>query len=174
MAHVRIADIEMAAKEYGEAVQALRTLHDGMNDAISKAKSLFIEQVKTAAQQAGERHRLLMTLIEDAPELFKETKTWTLHGVRMGYKKMPGKMEILNPESTIKRMREDFPELAVTAIAVKESVVKKALSAQPAEVLKKLGISITCDTDAPFIKLTDDEVQKLIDLITSEASAEAI
>lgn len=173
MAHVRIADIETAAREYGDAVKILRNLHDGMNDAITKARSVFINQIKDAASDAGEKHQMLMTLLTSAPELFKDTKTWTMHGVRLGYKKLPGKLEVLNPEATIKRMREDFQELAATAISVKETVVKKALSGQPADVLKKLGINVTCDTDAPFIKLTDDEVQKLIDAMIAQASQEA-
>lgn len=173
MPHIRIADIETAAQEYSRAVKLLRNLHDGMTDAVTKARSVFINQIKEAASDAGEKYQMLMTLVQEAPELFKDTKTWTMHGVRMGYKKLPGKLEIPNPEATIKRMREEFRELAATAISVKESVVKKALSGQPADVLKKLGIAITCDTDAPFIKLTDDEVQKLIDAMIAQQAKEA-
>lgn len=168
MPHVRIADIETAAREYSACVKTLRNLHDGLNDAITKARSVFIDDIKAASADTGEKYQMLMTLVSDAQELFQDKKTWTIAGVRLGYKKLPGKLEILNPEATIKRLREEFPEVATASINVKETLVKKALGTLSADTLKKLGISVTNDTDEPFIKLTDDEVQKLIEAMIAE------
>lgn len=168
MPHVRIADIETAAREYSACVKTLRNLHDGLNETITKARNLFINDIKTASADAGEKYQMLMTLVSSAQELFQDKKTWTIAGVRLGYKKLPGKLEILNPEATIKRLREEFPEVANIAINIKETLVKKALGTLNADALKKLGISVTNDTDEPFIKLTDDEVQKLIEAMIAE------
>ncbi len=50
------------------------------------------------------------------------------------------------------------------------SVFKKAIDKLPADVLQKLGISITSNSLEVFIKLVDDEVQKLIENIVKESA----
>ena len=40
----------------------------------------------------------------------------------------------------------------------------------PASDLKKLGVNIVQDTDVAFVKLTDDEVQKLIEAMIKESA----
>ena len=61
-------------------------------------------------------------------------------------------------------------ENAALYINTKSSVVKKALDNLPASDLKKLGVNIVQDSDVAFVKLTDDEVQKLIEAMIKESA----
>ena len=94
----------------------------------------------------------------------------TVSGVKFGYQKKKGKLEIVNEDATIAKLKELYGENASLYINTKTSIVKKALDSLPASDLKKLGINIVQDTDVAFVKLTDDEVQKLIEAMIKESA----
>ena len=65
---------------------------------------------------------------------------------------------------------KDKQSMTIAYLNTKVSVVKKAIDKLPADVLQKLGISITSNSLEAFIKLTDDEVQKLIEAMIKESA----
>lgn len=58
-------------------------------------------------------------------------------------------------------------------LSKKISVSKKALDNLAASDLKKIGVNIIQDSSEPFVKLTDDEIQKMLDAIIKEAAKDA-
>lgn len=94
----------------------------------------------------------------------------SIAGVKFGYQKKTGKIEISNEEYTINKIKELYGESADAYLNTKVSVFKKAIDKLPADVLQKLGISITSNSLEVFIKLVDDEVQKLIENIVKESA----
>ncbi len=168
--YVRLSDIEKAARDYSAKSRILRNYHESLNSEIDAIKSKYLDNIKIASTEAGESYQLLMTLVQDAPDLFENKKNMTISGVKFGYQKKKGKLEIINEDATIKKLKELYGVDADTYINTKYSVVKKALDSLPASDLKKLGVNIVQDTDVAFVKLTDDEIQKIIEAIIKESA----
>ena len=168
--HVRLSDIEQAARDFSAKSKTLRNYHEELNSKIEALKQEYIEDIKQASCDAGESYQMLLTLINDASDLFKDKKSMTVSGVKFGYQKKKGKLEIVNEDATISKLKELYGDNASLYINTKLSIVKKALDSLPASDLKKLGVNIVQDTDVAFIKLTDDEVQKLIEAMIKESA----
>ena len=168
--YVRLSDIERAARDFSAKSKTLRNYHEQLNSEVDAIKSKYLESIKAASIEAGESYQMLLTLINDASDLFKDKKSMTVSGVKFGYQKKKGKLEIINEDATIAKLKELYGDNASLYINTKMSVVKKALDSLPASDLKKLGINIVQDTDVAFIKLTDDEVQKLIEAMIKESA----
>ncbi len=168
--YVRLSDIERAARDFSAKSKTLRNYHEQLNNEIDAVKSKYLEDIKAASIEAGESYQMLLTLINDASDLFKDKKSMIVSGVKFGYQKKKGKLEIVNEDVTIDKLKELYGDKADLYINTKSSVIKKALDSLPASDLKKLGVNIVQDTDVAFIKLTDDEVQKLIDAMVKESA----
>lgn len=168
--YVRLSDIEKAARDFSAKSKVLRNYYEQLNSEVDAVKSKYLEDIKAASVEAGESYQMLLTLINDAHDLFKEKKSMTVSNVKFGYQKKKGKIEIINEDATINKLKELYGDNAALYINTKLSVVKKALDSLPASDLKKLGINIVQDTDVAFIKITDDEVQKLIEAIVKESA----
>lgn len=168
--YVRLSDIERAARDFSAKSKTLRNYHEQLNNEIDAIKSKYLEDIKAASIEAGESYQMLLTLINDASDLFKDKKSMIVSGVKFGYQKKKGKLEIVNEDVTIDKLKELYGDKADLYINTKSSVIKKALDSLPASDLKKLGVNIVQDTDVAFIKLTDDEVQKLIEAMIKESA----
>lgn len=168
--YVKLSDIERAARDFSAKSKTLRNYHEQLNSEIDAIKSKYLEDIKIASVEAGESYQMLLTLINDASDLFKDKKSMTVSGVKFGYQKKKGKLEIINEDVTISKLKEFYGDNASLYINTKISVVKKALDSLPASDLKKLGVNIVQDTDVVFVKLTDDEVQKLIEAMIKESA----
>lgn len=168
--YVKLSDIETAARDYATKSKTLRNYHEELESEIDKIKSKYLENIKTASIEAGESYQMLKTLVEDAPDLFENKKSMTISGVKFGYQKKKGKIEILNEEATIEKLKELYGDKADLYINTKLSIVKKTLDTLPASDLKKLGVNIVQDTSVSFVKLIDDEIQKIIEAIIKESA----
>lgn len=168
--YVRLSDIERAARDFSAKSKTLRNYHEQLNSEVDAIKSKYLEDIKAASIEAGESYQMLLTLINDASDLFKDKKSMTVSGVKFGYQKKKGKLEIINEDATISKLKELYGDNASLYINTKTSIVKKALDSLPASDLKKLGVNIVQDSDVAFVKLTDDEVQKLIEAMVKESA----
>ena len=168
--YVRLSDIEKAARDFSAKSKTLRNYHEQLNSEVDAIKSKYLEDIKAASIEAGESYQMLLTLINDASDLFKDKKSMTVSGVKFGYQKKKGKLEIINEDATISKLKELYGDNASLYINTKTSIVKKALDSLPASDLKKLGVNIVQDSDVAFVKLTDDEVQKLIEAMVKESA----
>lgn len=168
--YVRLSDIERAARDFSAKSKTLRNYHEQLNSEVDAIKSKYLEDIKAASIEAGESYQMLLTLINDASDLFKDKKSMTVSGVKFGYQKKKGKLEIINEDATIAKLKELYGDNASLYINTKTSIVKKALDSLPASDLKKLGVNIVQDSDVAFVKLTDDEVQKLIEAMVKESA----
>lgn len=173
MATVKLNELESAAKEYSSSCRILRNLKECLDNELEKIKLKYTEQFAEASKNAGEAYQMLFTLVSASEELFQDKKSMSISGVKFGYQKKKGKIEIDNEEFTINKLQELFPDNADMYLSKKISVSKKALDNLAAADLKKIGVNIIQDSSEPFVKLTDDEIQKLLDAIIKEAAKDA-
>lgn len=72
----------------------------------------------------------------------------------------------------VRLIKKYFPDQADVLITTTEKPVKEALNGLTAAELKKLGISVINGDEAIFIKPADSAVDKLVDALLKEATAE--
>jgi hypothetical protein len=95
------------------------------------------------------------------------------HGLKVGYAKGTGKLEITDPATVVKLVRKHFPEQFDLLVKTKETPIKKTLQELPAADLKKLGITIQDTGDVVFIKDATDSVDKLVAALIKGEEEEA-
>jgi len=138
-----------------EMVQKLKAGIDALtNDALPELRKAI--DGATAAWES------LRELIEAHPEHFIKPRTMTLSGIKVGFEKGKGGLEIADPEKTVKLIRKHLPDQCDLLIATKETPAKDALALLPADQLKKLGVNVKGSDDQVVIRPADGEVDKLV------------
>ena len=161
---LRLDKIEDQAREYAAANAATLRLADDLKAAIAAVCAKQVGKIKTAAQAAAVERETLMSLLADAADLFAPPRrSLTVDGVRVGWKKERGKVVITDEAAVVQRIRERLPEdQAELLIRRTERVHKPGVYDLSAGDLKRLGIQIEADADAPFIKDIEVPIDKLI------------
>ncbi len=165
-------DIELKAKAFHEARSLLAERVQNLRDEQEAIKRRLLTGIKNSLARFRDAHAQLLELVESHPELFKKPKTRTLHNVRVGWVKQRGKMEIEDAQRVVELIEKLLPEQAASLISTKKSPDKKALGELTARELKRLGVSVTEDTEAPFVKPADDGIDKLLDALLSQDELE--
>lgn len=164
-----MAEIEKLTQEYAEARAYLAGVVTELQAELERVKHPVLPVIRKAVGKTGEAHAKLKAALEDSPKLFIKPKTRTIEGVRVGFMKQKGKMEISDEEKTIARIRKLLPkDQAELLIRVRESVHKQGVYDLTAADLKRLGISITDDEDVVVIKPVDKDVDKLVNALLAE------
>lgn len=164
--------IETAAKAHALAREKLSEIVTTLQDGIDALKRSHMSRIKAAVNKAADTSDELLQLINESPELFTTPKSVTFHGIKLGYRKEKGKIEFDDPEHVIKLIRKHLPNLADTLIITSEKPAKDALNQLTAADLKKIGVTITSDTDAVFIRPADSDVDKMVNALIKGATDE--
>lgn len=167
-----LADIERSAKHYAEAREHLAGIVAAMNEGIETIKRDHMKRLKKAVNEAAERHDAPKALIETAPSCFVKPRSVIFHGIKLGFQKGKGKIEWDDADQVVRLIKKHYPEQADVLIATSERPAKEALANLTAAELKKPGISVTADSDAVFIKPADSAVDKMVDALLKDATAE--
>ncbi len=167
-----LTDIEARAKLYADARESLAAIVSTLNADIEALKRKAMPDIKRCIGRASTHHDQLRTLIEASPELFAKPKSRTLAGIKLGFQKGKGKIEWDDPDQVVRLIKKHFPEQADVLITTTEKPVKDALNGLTAAELKKLGISVVEGGEAIFIKPADSAVDKLVDALLKEATAD--
>ena len=164
-----IKEIEVLIRHYATQRGELAAQVQQLNDLIETAKRSKMAAIKQAVADTAEAHGKLQTAIKANPELFKKPKTITVSGVRAGFKKQPGKVVIEDEAATVQRIKDQLPEeQAELLITTTEKVLKSAVNDLSAGDLKRLGITVTADTDQVLIKAVDGDVDKLVNAMLKQ------
>lgn len=163
-------EIETKAKAHALAREKLSEVVTSLQDGIDALKRSHMARLKAAVNKAADTSDELLALVKESRELFTKPKSVTLHGIRIGYQKEKGKIEFDDPDHVIKLIRKHFPKLAKTLIATTEKPSKDALNNLSAEQLKKIGVTVTSDTDVVFIRPADSDVDKMVNALLTGAT----
>lgn len=170
-----IDDIERKAKALACARAELAERVGRIRDEQDAVKRRLLAGVRTALARARDAYDALHAAVSTHPELFDKPKTRTLHGVRVGYMKQRGRMQWDDDRALIDAMRKLLGDEAEGFIRVTEKPIASRLQDLPARDLRRLGITVTDDTEAVVIKTADDALDKLIDaLIGDDRIEEAV
>jgi DNA-binding transcriptional regulator YhcF (GntR family) len=167
-------EIRQAAEAYSDAVREVRVIQEAIEDEQRKIAKAFGDKLIAASKAAGEAKQMVLTVLEGAEGLFIKPRTVVIGNVTVGFRKQKGCIEVPSEEYTVAKIRESLPDKAGMLLNVRVNIIKKALDTLTAEELKRIGVTVTADTDAPVVDATDKELQKLIDKTISVQMAEAV
>lgn len=154
----------------GELAEQLETLRDAQE----AAKRQRIRYIRTALAKFTVTHDELKAAVECSADIFKSPKTRMLNGIKVGFMKQRGKLEIDNNESVVKLIRKYFPEQFDALVKTTYTPVRPALQNLPAVDMKRLGVRVTDDVDAVVIKAADSDLDKLIDALINDEDLEEV
>lgn len=165
-------NVEYATKRYASARAELGERLAKLRDEQEASKRRLMQGIKNALGRFTAAHdELKSTLLESQSE-FTKPKTRVFENIKVGFMKQPGKISFADPARTIALIEKLMPQQAELLIDTKKKPIKPALGKLPATDLKKLGVSVGDDTDEPFIKATDGDIDKLIDALINDDEVE--
>lgn len=155
--------------EIGERARVLAERRTKLHEMVQRLKAgldaLTNEQMpalREAIDGATAAWEQLRALIEANPQHFIKPRTVTVNGIKVGFEKGKGGLEIADPDKTVKLIRKHLPDQADVLIATKEAPAKDALAQLPADQLKKLGVNLKGTDDQVVIRPADGDVDKLV------------
>lgn len=147
----------------------LGDLVNALNAGIEALKADRLADVRQATDEAGFAWKALAESIDAHPELFVKPRSLVAHGIKFGFQKAKGTLEIADEDRTVALIEKLMPEQAELLISVKKAPVKDALAQLPATDLKKLGVQLKDTGDVVFIKPADGAVDKLVKALIASA-----
>lgn len=156
-----------ARAELAEQLDTLREMQDA-------AKRQRMRWIREALIKFRASHANLKDAVESHRDLFTSPKTRMLHGIKVGFMKQRGKLEIDSPEQVVKLIRKHFPDQFESLVKTTYTPVRPALQNLQVADMKRLGVRVTDDVDAPVIKAADGDLDKLIDALLNDEDQEEI
>lgn len=170
-----MARIEGLAKRLAEVNSNLMAEAEELTEALDDIKKQYVPSMLSMAKRVAKLRKELEIEVDAHPEFFKKPKSRVINAVKFGLRKKTGSLSWSDDDDIIvARIRKQHPENADILISVKESPSKDGLAKLSGEDLKKLGVTITDDSDVPFVKLDDGDGYKiageLVDLAEKAAA----
>ena len=148
----------------------LALMVQALNEGIEALKADKLPEIRAAIDAAGGAWQQLEAELKAHPELFVSPRSLEAHGIKFGYAKGKGGLDIADPDRTVALIRKHVPpDQAKVLIATKEAPVKDALALLPAAELKKLGVEVKGTGDVVFIKPAEGAVDKLVKALVTAA-----
>lgn len=167
--------IETLTRRFSDARTDLSDRLAELRDEQEEAKRRRLRGIKNALDQVQTTYSELHQAIKEARALFESPKTRMLHGIRVGWKKKPGKLDVADESRCIAALRKLFGKKNAQAyIRTTEKPNIKALESLPAVDLKKIGVTVADDVDDVLIKASDSEIDKLIEALINDKALEEV
>lgn len=153
--------IEQAAKEHAEARNTLENRVTQYRDHITTIQRRRLPGIKSAAAEVATTAAKLRQAINNARYLFSKPKTIILGRLKVGLQKQKGAISIPDEAKTIALIEKQLPMEADALINTTKKVNKAAVANLDAKKLRAIGVSITEAGDAPLIKDTASDAEKI-------------
>jgi hypothetical protein len=167
-------DIETLAKQLADARAELADRLQRIKDEQESVKRRYLQGAKNSVERVRAAHLALSEAVEAAPQLFVKPKTRVFHGLRVGWMKQRGKLLWDKAENVIAALRKLLGAEAEQYIDTKETPSKERLENLPAAQLRRIGVTVTDDTDAVVVKATGGDIEKLIDALIGNEEVEEL
>ena len=157
--------IEALASEYARRRDALRERVREAQAEVDAVKRRHYTMLRRRTDQAKNAREDLLAAVGDAAELFRKPRTRLLHGIKVGWRKRPGRIEVEDEAATIAAIRRKLSEEAEDLIQVRERLDRRGLRNLSARDLMRIGAVAIADSDEPIAIPADSEIDKLVDAL---------
>lgn len=165
-------EIEVKTKTYADARTELATYVQALEDEIRAVKRRYLQGIKRRVATAKAAREELRELIGENQALFVKPRTALFHGIRVGFEKGKGVIEIADVARFVERVREHLRAKFDVLVKTTYKPVKKAIANLPADDLKKLGVKVTGTSDEVVIHDATGEVDKLVEALLQDEPEE--
>ena len=163
-------EIERLTAEYSRRRDDLRQTVEAAQKEIDYVKRSHRAALRRRAGAAADARAELLAAIEDAKGLFAKPRTRLLSGIRIGWLKRPGRIEVEDEPAAIAAIRRKLSaEQAEQLIQSRERLNRRALRALSARDLMRIGVVAVMDVDEPVAIPADSEIDKLVDALLDGA-----
>lgn len=163
-----LGEIEIQTKKYSDVSSQLASMVDTMEGEITKVKKKYLEKIIPLAETVSIEKAILEDDIKKSPDLFVKPRSFSFHGIKVGYQKKKGRIEIIDEQKTIELIEKKLEDKADNIILSTKSVIKKALETLDVKELKMIGCEVKADCDEVLIKSDRDKIEKFIDSLIKE------
>lgn len=168
MSRASMDDIMSLARTYARARDAREDTTDEIVELSRKAVRHRLRALRNRIVDEAAAEDALRSAIETRPDLFTRPRTLAVDGVKFGYRKQTGAIEVGDEAKAIGRLRQKFPDREATLINVKETLDRKALRKLPAADLAKIGVTIDSASDEVFISVAPRDVDKVVQALLED------
>lgn len=144
-----------------------------LNLAVKELMTDRLPEVRAAIDAAAQSWAELEVMLRENPQLFVKPRTVTVDGIKVGYEKGKGGLEIPNPAKTVELIKRHLADQVDLLIDTRETPAKAALQQLPAADLKRVGVNVRDTGDRVVIRPADTELDKLVKALVGEAVDEA-
>lgn len=162
--------ISKRAESFAAARALLAERVTALNDGMTELRRQHIAGIRRALNKAAEAEAELRELVQANQAAFAKPRTRVFSGVKVGFVKGKGVLNIPDAAAVIARIKKHLPDQADILINTTEKPVKDALAQLDGADLKKLGVTITDAGDQVVIKPVDSEVDKMVDALLKDAA----
>ena len=132
-----------------------------------------LRALKSRAAEAKAAREALRAAVARSPALFDTPRTRAFDGVKVGYRKLPGRFEIADEARAIDRVRVRMPGREDELVRVKESIARAALKNLDARELAMIGVTLIEADDEIVITDSPSDLDKLVDALLADDELEA-
>ena len=165
-------DIGRLAREYADRRDALEEVADEVREAQRRAARQRLRSIRARVGAAAAAKQALRDAVAESPRLFSKPRTQTLHGVKFGLRKRPGRIDG-DAAGAISRIEKRMPERAADLIATRKSLRKAALAALGARELAALGLSLVEAGDEVVVQAAAGDLDAFVDALLEDAGEAA-
>jgi len=163
-----LANIERLAAEYASRRNTLSEKVSLLDEEVRDIRRKRIGAIREAVAAVRDVRAELQAAIELSKAEFERPRTRTFHGIKVGFRKLVGKLTWDNAEQVIKLIKKHFADRKDLLIKTTETPVKGALEQLTGEELKKIGCSLGKDTDEVVISDAGSEIDRIVDALLKE------
>lgn len=164
-------EIGRLVRDYADAREALEEVVAATRDLQRRAVRMHIRSIRARVANASATREVLHDAIDGSRGLFVRPRTQSLHGVKFGLRKQPGRIEGDEPRA-IARIESRMADRASQLVRVKKSLDRPALLKLTARELASIGISVVQDDDKVFINTCSSDLDKLVDAMLADDAQE--
>lgn len=157
------------ARVLSESRARLAEVVGALNRGIEDLKADRMPAVRMAIDEAAAAWSELESLIRSHPELFVKPRQVSAHGIKFGFEKGKGSIEISDEKRTVDLIRKHFPDQADVLIDTKYTPAKGAIAQLTANDLKRIGAEMSGTKDRVVIRASDTETDKLVKALLTSA-----
>ena len=170
---VTLQEIVRLCREYAEARDALEDAAEAIRDEQRAAVRRRLRGLKARIAEAAAARGALRQAVAAAPALFERPRSRAIEGIKVGYRKMPGRIECADEAKVIARIRRHWPGRETELVRVKESLDRGALKRLDARDLAAIGVRVVEVDDEIVIAAAANDLDKLVDALLEDGQAAA-
>lgn len=165
-------EIGTLCRSYADAREALEELTEEIaaeRRAIVRGR---LRALKAAVAKVAVAKDELRLAVSASPGLFVKPKTRAIEGIKVGFRKKPGRFEIPDVGRTIELIRKRLPDREDEIVRITESVDKAALKRLDTRSLARIGVTLVAVDDEIVVAAAASDLDKLVDALMADGDDE--